>query len=215
MSLMSSDLKMTFRSVPVAPVPNLAGTGVPKSIDQISQDLSKLGSGLVKETAKEHNGDPFVVVDTNKIIEALRFLRDDERYLCTMLQVVSAVDYPPEAQTPAQSATGGAGDAETPASTKKAREPRIEVIYVLWSFVHKHQIMVKVHLDRHNPRVPSVCDLYRAANWYERECYDMLGVIFTDHPNLKRILLPEDWVGHPLRRDYVFPEEYNGMKVPL
>ena len=62
--------------------------------------------------------------------------------------------------------------------------------------------------------IPSVANLWRTANWHEREAYDLLGIKFTDHPELKRILLPEDWEGHPLKKDYETPDFYNGMPVP-
>ncbi len=88
-------------------------------------------------------------------------------------------------------------------------------MYHVSSFTHRHIVAIKVAVDREAPKVPTASDLFRAANWYERECYEMTGVEFTNHPHLENLLLPSDWVGHPLRRDYVFPEEYNGMKVPL
>jgi NADH-quinone oxidoreductase subunit C len=201
-----SALRMTFKPVPVASVASRSMAGAPKSLEQVNQALvAKFGSGVVIRVAKEHKGDPFVVVATDQLIPVLQFLRDDEAFLCSMLQVVSATDFlptqppaPAEGQAPAPSVPG-----------------RIEVLYSLFSFVHKHQIHVKVELPRDLARVASAVDVFRCANWYERECFDLVGVEFEGHPDLTRILLPKDWVGHPLRKDYVFPEEYNGMKVPL
>lgn len=70
------------------------------------------------------------------------------------------------------------------------------------------EVRIKVFLDRENPRVPSVYWIWRGADWQERESYDMFGIIYEGHPNLKRILMPEDWVGWPLRKDYVSPDFY-------
>ncbi|MGC8740538.1 MAG: NADH-quinone oxidoreductase subunit C [Candidatus Sumerlaeaceae bacterium] len=86
-----------------------------------------------------------------------------------------------------------------------------EVVYHLWSIPHSHKIAVKVRTDHDNPRVPSVCDLWPSADWHEREQFDLLGVVFEGHPDLRRILCPEDWIGHPLRKDYVQPLEYHGI----
>jgi len=79
---------------------------------------------------------------------------------------------------------------------------------------HNHKLTLKVLLPRDNPVVPSVERVWRAADWHEREAYDLFGIIFEGHHNLKRILLPEDWEGHPLRKDYKVQEYYQGMKVP-
>jgi NADH-quinone oxidoreductase subunit C len=81
-------------------------------------------------------------------------------------------------------------------------ETHMEVVYHLYSFAHSHQIGIRVKTDREESRMPSVQHLWRAANWNEREIYDLLGIHFEGHPNLKRILMPDDWVGHPLRKDY-------------
>lgn len=84
-------------------------------------------------------------------------------------------------------------------------------VYDLWSFELKHRFAIKVFTAREIPMIPSVCDLWPAANWQEREAYDLLGIHFVNHPNLKRILCADDWKGFPLRKDYVFPREYHGI----
>jgi len=86
-----------------------------------------------------------------------------------------------------------------------------DVVYHLWSMSNAHKVAVKITVDRTNPRLPTVSDLWPAADWHEREQYDLLGVIFEGHPDLRRILCPEDWEGHPLRKDYVQPLEYHGI----
>lgn len=87
------------------------------------------------------------------------------------------------------------------------------VVYHLYSLDDDRWIVLKVFLPEEEPVVPSITDLYRAADWHEREAFDLLGIRFTDHPDLRRLLLPEDWEGHPLRKDYVFPRTYRGLPV--
>ena len=79
------------------------------------------------------------------------------------------------------------------------------VEYDLWSFDHRHGFAIKAYCPRDNPLVPSVADLWPAADWQEREAYDMFGIVFERHPDLRRILCADDWEGYPLRKDYVFP----------
>ncbi len=91
----------------------------------------------------------------------------------------------------------------------------LSVYYHLESTFHRHKIMLKVSAPRENPEVSSVAEIWRAADWHEREAYDLLGIKFLNHPDLRRILMPYDWeAGHPLRKDYKNPEFYQGMKVP-
>ncbi len=88
----------------------------------------------------------------------------------------------------------------------------LAVVYELRSTTHEHWFCIKVICPREGkPQVPTVSDLWPGANWHEREAYDMMGITFTDHPDFRRILLPEDWVGFPLRKDYEFPREYHGI----
>ncbi len=89
------------------------------------------------------------------------------------------------------------------------------VVYDLWSFDHAHMFAVKVFTPRENPSVPSVRDLWPAADWHEREAYDMFGISFAGHPDLRRILCADDWEGYPLRKDYVFPREYHGIPASV
>lgn len=92
-----------------------------------------------------------------------------------------------------------------------AADQKLCVEYDLWSFELRHHFAVKVFCPRDNPHVPSVVDLWPAADWQEREAFDLLGIVFDGHPDLRRILLAEDWEGFPLRKDYVFPREYHGI----
>lgn len=96
-----------------------------------------------------------------------------------------------------------------------AADEKMAVVYDLWSFDLRHTFAVKVFCPRNRPHVPSVTDLWPAADWNEREAFDLFGIIFDGHPDLRRILLAEDWEGFPLRKDYVFPREYHGIPASV
>lgn len=89
----------------------------------------------------------------------------------------------------------------------------MEVIYNLYSIPFDRKLTLKVVLDREKPELPSVTSIWKTADWHEREAFDLLGIKFTDHPDLRRILMPADWEGHPLRKDYKHQETYHGIKV--
>jgi NADH-quinone oxidoreductase subunit C len=141
---------------------------------------------LVLEERLEVQGDPCLVVKPDQLLELATFCRDDERLRFDLLSCISGVDYPERQQ--------------------------IEVVYCLDSTVHNHWLILIVPLKREGPKVPSVEQVWRTADWQERETYDLVGVIFEGHHNLVRILCAEDWVGHPLRKDYVMPDTYHGIK---
>ena len=88
---------------------------------------------------------------------------------------------------------------------------QLAIVVDLWSTTHNHTFAVKVFTPRDQPNLPSVTDLWAAANWHEREAFDMVGLTFDGHPDFRRILLEDNWVGYPLRKDYVFPREVNGI----
>ena len=96
------------------------------------------------------------------------------------------------------------------------QQSRVGVSYHFFSYQHVATLHLKVFLPREGvAEVPSIAGVYKAANWFEREAFDMYGIHFTGHPDFRRILMPPDWVGYPLRKDYVTPDYYNGMPVPL
>jgi len=89
----------------------------------------------------------------------------------------------------------------------------IQIVYNLHSYTHRHELTLKVNVDRDTARTKSVNSVWAAANWLEREVFDLLGVEFVGHPDLRRILLPDDWVGNPLRKDYVEAPDYHGIST--
>ena len=148
--------------------------------------------------------DPFVVVEPGNLPDVMRFLRDEERLRFDMLHNISGVDYL---------------EPDPKKLAKAGFEPHLEVVYHLQSFRHRHRFVVKVILPRWKggqsgqlPDVPTLTHLWPSADWHEREVYDLVGVNFVGHPDLTRILLSEDWTGHPLRKDYEFPLEYHGIR---
>ena len=88
------------------------------------------------------------------------------------------------------------------------------VVYHLYSFSENNKVTLKVKVPKDNPKVESIERVWRTAEWHEREAYDLIGVLFEGHSDLRRILCPYDWEGHPLQKDYKQPEFYQGMKVP-
>lgn len=131
--------------------------------------------------------DPFIRIAPERIREVALYLRDDPALQFDTLCLLTGMDY-----------TGG----------------KLGVVYHLASVVLGHKIVLKVEVPADNPHVQSVESVWKTANWHEREAFDMIGILFDDHPDLRRILMPDDWEGHPLRKDYKVPEFYNGMKVP-
>src|SRR5262245_1673513 len=132
---------------------------------------------------------PFAVVAAEAIVDVARFCKGERDLSFDNLMNLSAVDYPKE----------------TP--------PRMEVVYHLLSYTHGHTFALKVYLPREEPRVDTVEGLWGVANWHEREAFDLFGIAFVGHSDLRRILLPDDWTGHPLRKDWQDPDFYNGMHV--
>jgi NADH-quinone oxidoreductase subunit C len=132
---------------------------------------------------------PWALVATESIAEVAAFAKADPELAFDNLMCLSAVDYPKE----------------TP--------PRMEVVYHLFSYAHRHRFVLKLHAPRDEGRVPSVTGVWGVANWHEREAFDLFGIVFEGHPDPRRILLPDDWQGHPLRKDWQDPDFYNGMHV--
>ena len=146
--------------------------------------LARLGErfgAAIRETHAQF-GDHTAVVDRAAIGDVLAFARDDAALRFDMLMDLTAVDY----------------------LTYPGREdgPRFEVVYHLYSVTHNHRLRVKVPLNEDDPVIASAVPLWPIANWFEREVWDMFGIGFAGHPDLRRLLLYEEFEGHPLRKDY-------------
>lgn len=138
---------------------------------------------FVEESVK----DPFAVVDAAAIADICTFLRDTPELSFDVLTNQSGVDY--------------------------RAQGWIEVVYHLYSYTYRHYVILKVRVPRDGATVPTVEGVWKAANWLEREIFDLLGVHFSGHSDLRRLLMPEDWVGYPLRKDFVEPAEYHGIST--
>ena len=141
---------------------------------------ARFGPGVVD--AHDHRGDHTAIVARDALLSVLVWCRDEPALAFDMLTDLTAVDY---LQYP------GREDG-----------PRFEVVYHLYSVPHNHRLRVKVRVEEDDAVVPSAVALWPIANWFEREVWDMFGVRFEGHPDLRRLLMYEEFVGHPLRKDY-------------
>ncbi len=137
--------------------------------------VGKFGDAVV--STHSDFGDDTALVRPERIVEICTFLRDDPDCLFDFAMDLTGVDYLGET-------------------------PRFEVVYHLFSLEKKHRVRIKARVGEEDPTIDSVSSVWPGLNFYEREAYDMYGIVFRNHPNLKRILLYEDFVGHPLRKDY-------------
>ena len=136
---------------------------------------------------------PSLSVVAERIAEVAGFLQNHNDCYFDLLSCITAIDNGPVANT-------------------------MEIVYNLYSVVYEHSLMLKIKIPRNQnheplPLVPSLSHLWKTANWHEREIFDLMGIGFENHPDLRRILMPEDWEGHPLRKDYQEQERYHGIKV--
>ncbi len=141
---------------------------------------------------------PSLTIATDRIAEVCRFLHENEQTYFDLLECLTALDNGPESNT-------------------------LEIIYHLYSIPYEHALVLKIVFPRNEittkaidsqlPQVPTVSHIWRTADWHEREAYDLFGICFVGHPDLRRILLPADWQGHPLRKDYTEQEKYHGIQV--
>lgn len=131
-----------------------------------------------EESRLYHYHGPTFRVPAENLVDLCRWLRDNPEFDMSSLSFVSAIDWP----------------------------DRFEVVYHLVSLARAHSVTLKVPIAKDDARVPSVVALWQGADWHEREAYDLFGITFEGHPNLRRILMSADWKGHPLRKDYVYED---------
>jgi NADH-quinone oxidoreductase subunit C len=129
--------------------------------------------------------DPWIRVEAGKIVEVLQMLRDGEGLKFDYLRSLAALD----------------------------RGLEFEIVYHLYSLLHRHALVVKARVSRDTPVIPTAEGVYPAANWHEREAFDLMGIRFEGHGDLRRLFLPEDWEGHPLRKDYREKGDYRGIST--
>jgi NADH-quinone oxidoreductase subunit C len=133
------------------------------------------------------SGDGFVVIDADVLADVANWCREEPELAFDTLHCLSGVDYP--------------------------ADEKMEVVYHLFSLKHRHWLVLKVELPRTEPKVATVEGVWKTANWHEREAFDMYGITFEGHSDLRRILLPDDWQGYPLRKDWEWPEKWHGIPV--
>jgi NADH-quinone oxidoreductase subunit C len=129
--------------------------------------------------------DPWFQVEPFSIEEVCAFMKAEKKLHFDYLESLCGTDYPDDEQ--------------------------IRVVYHVYSYKLRHRIVLKCLLEREDPAVPTVSSVWPAANWQERECFDLLGVLFDGHPDLRRLLMPDDWEGHPMRKDYEEADDYHGI----
>jgi len=163
-------------------------------IDQIKEHLEKNRAGDF-ESLEIVTGDLVGRVTADKLVELCKYLKYDRDLEFNFLSMITAVDY------------------------MRTKEKRFEAVYSLFSIIHHHRIMLKVAVNE-DEKVPSLTPLWDTANFQEREVFDMFGIVFSGHPDLKRILMDDDWVGYPQRKDFPLTYEtpeftHNRDKITL
>jgi NADH-quinone oxidoreductase subunit C len=163
------------------------------SFDEIKRLLSeKFGSDVIMDI-QSGGLQPALIIKPDLIVPVCEELRDNQNTWFDFLSCLTGVDHGIESN-------------------------KFSVVYHLASIPHKHQLVLKVIIDhdRNSETLPSfnsVSAIWKTAEWHEREAFDLLGIQFEGHPDLRRILLPDDWEGYPLRKDYIAAEEYKGIKI--
>ena len=171
-----------------------------KSAEDIVTILKEKFNDGVKELVKQPV-EPYITCDPLLINHISLFLMTHEDLLFDNLMNLSGVD----------DANGKAAPVN---GINTIEGGTLSVYYHLESTKYRHKLVLRVSAPRENPEVESVSLVWHSADWHEREAFDLLGIKFLNHPDLRRILMPDDWEGYPLRKDYANPEFYLGIKVP-
>ena len=158
-------------------------------IDSICEEMVRLGGASAIREEVDMPG-PVVRVEASCLRPVMEYLRAED---FASLMSLAGIDY--QGFKPVPEFDGKLG-----------------VVYHLFSPLHRLKVTIRVLLAREAPVLPTVSDLWPTANWHEREAFDLYGIDFAGHPDFRRILLPDDWVGHPLRKDYEMPTEYRGIR---
>lgn len=174
--------------------------------------IELVASGFPDAVVASHawRGDQTVVLRREQLLQVARFLKEDARLSMNLLTDLTAVDYSAFGKGPTPAFFASSGVAVRPAPLIPDAEPwpgppastRFAVVYHFFSTTHKHRLRLVVPVDDKEPEIESLSALWPGANWLEREAWDMFGVIFRGHPDLKRILMYEEFEGFPLRKDY-------------
>ena len=174
-----------------------------KTAEDIFKILKEKFQESVLELKSDKPVEPFVTINPLEADKVCRFLFENDELAFDSLVNLSGVD----------DANGEKVKDDSDLIVIKGGT--LSVWYHLESIKHRHKIVLRTSTDREKPEVTSVSEIWNAANWHEREAFDLYGIIFLNHPDLRRILMPYDWeAGYPLRKDYQNPEFYQGMKVP-
>lgn len=139
---------------------------------------------------REFRGQVSVIVKKDRIRDIMEYLHDTPELCFGLLRDLCGVDY------------------------YGKKSPRFEVVYQLFSITHRHAIRIRAEVPEDDATIDSVCQVWDGANWHERECFDMFGIRFRGHPDPRRILMPDDWDGHPLRKDYPLESELGDREWP-
>jgi NADH-quinone oxidoreductase subunit C len=183
---------------------------------QLSPHLAQVRDHVVaafpESVVSGYRGELTIEVAPHQIVDVLDFCKTDPDVACEMLSDLSGVHWPAgKKRESAQETTGW------PAYEIGDEAGRIEIDYIVRSLVHNHWFRIRANVPDEDPRIDSVVGVYGSANYMEREAYDFFGVTFTGHPDLRRILMPDEWSGHPHRKDYPLggvEVQYKGATIP-
>lgn len=159
---------------------------IPPALDPV-QALQEAHPDAVLR-AKTFRDETTIIIDPTRIVDVMLFLRNKTGLVYNFLSDISAVDYYPD-------------------PTTDEHPERFGVAYHLYSMLYNRRLRIKVYLPEEDPQVPTIVSVWQGANWLEREVMDMMGITFEGHPDPRRLLMPEDWNGHPHRRDYPLGKE--------